>query len=403
MPVIRLKSTRDKSVKRKHPWIFSGAIQAVDGNPGLGDTVKVVSSEGEELGYGAYSPSSSIRVRMWNFDTHQEIDEIFLENKIRIAILLRENIIPSDSYNNACRLIYAESDCFPGLIVDKYADNLVVQLLSAGPERWKDTIINKLITLTGITNIYERSDVEVRRLEGLPIRKGILNGKEPDEEIEIVENAKRFLVDVKNGQKTGFYLDQRHNRNTVKKYMADCNILNCFSYSGAFTVYALEGGAEHVTSIDSSQDAIILEKKNLDINGFTKEKVTWKNGDVFKELRLLRDKGLSFDIVILDPPKFAPTIAQVRSASRGYKDINLLAFKLLNPGGILATFSCSGSIDRKLFQKIIADAALDANVDAKILEHLSQSADHPIALNFPEGAYLKGLICQVSNKMETRQ
>ena len=395
MPVIRLKPTRDKSVKRKHPWIFSGAIQVVDGNPSLGDTVKVVSSEGEELGYGAYSPNSSIRIRMWNFDTHQEVDETFLENKMRIAILLRKNIIPSDSYNNACRLIYAESDSFPGLIVDKYADNLVVQLLSAGSERWKETIINKLISLTGITNLYERSDVEVRKLEGLPIRKGILNGKEPDGEIEIVENAKRFLVDVKNGQKTGFYLDQRNNRSTVKKYMSNCRILNCFSYSGAFTVYALGGGAEHVTSIDSSQEAIILEKKNLAINGFTKEKVTWKNGDVFKELRLLRDKGMSFDMVILDPPKFAPTIAQVRSASRGYKDINLLAFKLLNPGGILATFSCSGRIDRKLFQKIIADAALDANVDAKILGHLSQSADHPIALNFPEGAYLKGLICKI--------
>ncbi len=398
MAELRLKINREKSVVRKHPWIFSGAVQEVVGNPGLGETVKVVSAEGEGLGYGAYSPHSSIRARMWNFDVQREIDEVFIANKMRIAISLRnsQNLFNSD--NNSCRLINAESDGLPGLIVDMYANFLVVQFLSAGPERLKDMIISNLISITGKENIYERSDVEVRNLEGLKPRKGMLSGKEPEGLIEIIENKKRFLVDVVNGQKTGFYLDQRDNRQAIKKYATNRQILNCFSYSGAFTVYALESGARYVTSIESSQEAIGLAKKNIVINDLPEDKISWINGDVFKELRLLRDKGLSFDMVILDPPKFAPTIAQVQSASRGYKDINLLAFKLLNPGGILATFSCSGGIDRLLFQKIIAGAALDANVDAKILEQLSQGADHPISLSFPEGAYLKGLLCQVSIK-----
>ena len=398
MAELRLKINREKSVVRKHPWIFSGAVQAVVGNPGSGETVRVISAEGEDLGYGAYSPQSSICVRMWNFDVKQEIDEAFIANKMRIAINLRNSRNFFNIDNNSCRLINAESDGVPGLIVDMYADLLVVQFLSAGPERWKDTIIRNIISLTGKENIFERSDVEVRKLEGLPLQKGVLSGEKPEGPIEIIENKKRFLVDVVNGQKTGFYLDQRDNRRLIKQYTTNSQVLNCFSYSGAFAVYALEGGAQHVTSIESSQEAIGLGEKNIVINDLPEDKTSWINGDVFKELRLLRDKGLSFDMVILDPPKFAPTTAQVRSASRGYKDINLLAFKLLNPGGILATFSCSGGIDRLLFQKIIAGAALDANVDAKILEHLSQGADHPVALNFPEGAYLKGLICQVSKK-----
>ncbi|MCD6577832.1 MAG: class I SAM-dependent rRNA methyltransferase [Anaerolineaceae bacterium] len=395
---LRLKTNREKSIQRKHPWIFSGAVQEIDGNPGLGETVKVVSSGGEELGCAAYSPRSSIRARMWSFETQQEINDVFIENKMRVAINLRlkQNII--NSTNNSCRLINAESDGLPGLIVDLYADLLVVQLLSTGPERWKDTIVKSLISITGKENIFERSDIEVRKLEGLPLRKGILAGKIPDTPVEIVENGKRFLVDIVNGQKTGFYLDQRENRRTIKQYAENRKALNCFSYSGAFTVYLLEGGADNVTSIDSSQKAIDLAKKNIEINDLPEDKIDWINGDVFKELRYLRDRGLSYDMVILDPPKFAPTVAQVRSASRGYKDINLLAFKLLKPGGILATFSCSGGIDRRLFQKIVADAALDANVNALVLEQLSQGADHPIALNFPEGAYLKGLICYVIEK-----
>ena len=398
MDEIRLKPNREKSLMRKHPWIFSGSVQEVVGNPIMGETVKVISFEGEVMGYAAYSPHSSIRARMWNFDKEREIDEEFIAEKLRVAISLRDSLHFIDSSNNACRLINAESDGLPGLIVDMYSDLLCVQLLSAGPELWKETIIKNLVLITGIEKIFERSDVEVRKLEGLEPRKGALSGEKPENHIEIIENGKRFLVDIVNGQKTGFYLDQRGNRQKIKQFSENRKVLNCFSYTGAFTVYALEGGAQHVTSIESSKEAIDLAKKNLHINNLPEEKTSWINGDVFKELRLLRDKGLSFDMVILDPPKFAPTTAQVRSASRGYKDINLLAFKLLNPGGILATFSCSGGVDRLLFQKIIAGAALDANIDAKILGYLSQGADHPVALNFPEGAYLKGLICQVAEK-----
>ena len=398
MDEIRLKPNREKSLKRKHPWIFSGSVQEVVGNPIMGETVKVISFEGEVMGYAAYSPHSSIRARMWSFNVEREIDEEFIADKLRVAITLRDSLHFINSNNNACRLINAESDGLPGLIVDMYSDLLCVQLLSAGPELWKDTIIKNLVLITGIEKIFERSDVEVRKLEGLELRKGALSGEKPEIHIEIIENGKRFLVDIVNGQKTGFYLDQRDNRQKIKQFSENRKVLNCFSYTGAFTVYALEGGAQHVTSIESSKEAIDLAKKNLHINNLPEEKTSWINGDVFKELRLLRDKGLSFDMVILDPPKFAPTTAQVRSASRGYKDINLLAFKLLNTGGIFATFSCSGGVDRLLFQKIIAGAALDANIDAKILEQLSQGADHPVALNFPEGAYLKGLVCQVAEK-----
>ena len=395
MADILLKPNRDKSVKRKHPWIFSGAIQKVYGEVALGDTVKIISSDGGELGYAAFSPISSIRARMWNFNPAQPIDEEFISNKMRIAISLRNKLNLFNSENTACRLINGESDGIPGLIVDSYSDALVVQILSAGPERWREEIVSNLLQITGKEIIYERSDVEVRKLEGLEPREGILAGEISENPIEILENGYKFQVDVINGQKTGFYLDQRENRKAIQKYVHDGNILNCFSYSGGFTVYALKGGAAHVTSIDSSQEAVNTAKINVEINQLSEEKNAWIVGDVFEELRLFRDKGASFDMVILDPPKFAPTAAQVRSASRGYKDINLLAFKLLNPGGILATFSCSGGVDRLLFQKIVADAALDAGVDAHILEVLSQGRDHPIGLNFPEGAYLKGLIRQV--------
>jgi len=393
---LRLKPNREKSLKRKHPWVFSGSVLKVDGNLEMGETVKVISAEGEEMGYAAYSPHSSIRARMWNFKVEQEIDDEFIAEKLRVAIAIRKSLHFFDTENNSCRLVNAESDGLPGLVVDMYADLLIVQFLSAGPERWKNTIIQNLVSITKIENVFERSDVKVRKLEGLDPRKGTLSGRTPKNTIEIIENGKKFLVDVVNGQKTGFYLDQRINRRIVKRYSENRKVLNCFSYTGAFSVYALEGGAQHVTSIESSKEAIDLAKKNIHANDLPEENISWINGDVFKELRFLRDKGLSFDMVILDPPKFAPTTAQVQSAARGYKDINLLAFKLLNPGGILATFSCSGGVDRLLFQKIIAGAALDANVDAKILNYLSQGADHPVALNFPEGAYLKGLVCQVA-------
>lgn len=396
MDKLVLKKGREKSLLRRHPWIFSGAIQHIEGQPGIGDSVQVVSSKGDALGVAAYSPHSSIRARMWEFGeiTENDLKDI-ISKKMRIAIINRE---PSNHHllsGNAYRLIHAESDGLPGLIVDRYDDWLVVQLLSTGAEKWKTLFIDELLQITGLETIFERSDVDVRKLEGLTERSGVIRGSEPADEIEIIENDLKYLVDIKQGHKTGFYLDQRENRKAVQKYVAGKKVLNCFSYTGGFTVSCLAAGAEKVTSIDSSMEALELGKRNLALNGLSSEKAEWICADVFKELRSMRDRRETFDVIILDPPKFAPTAAQVRSAARGYKDINLLAFKLLNSGGILVTFSCSGGVSRDLFQKIVADAALDAGVNAQILEYLSQAPDHPIALNFPEGEYLKGLVCKV--------
>jgi len=394
METLTLKPGREKSLLRRHPWIFSGAIKSVSGQPEAGETVRVVSTSGEYLGQCSLNSESSISGRMWTFD-NVTVDKDFLLSKMRIAILLRNELNFIDSLNTAIRLIHAESDGMPGLIVDQYDNFLVVQFLTAGVEHWRKEIVEGLTEITGIENIYERSDVDVRKLEGLDQRAGLISGQEPPVRIEILEDGNRFLVDIKLGQKTGFYLDQKENRQRLKEFTHGKTVLNCFSYTGGFSVYAMRGNAGSVLSIDSSLEANSLAKENTNLNEFDSSKFEWITGDVFKELRLLRDRGSKFDVIILDPPKFASTSAQVNSAARGYKDINLLAFKLLNPGGTLFTFSCSGGVSRELFQKIVADSALDAGVQAGIIGHLSQGADHPIALNFPEGEYLKGLICRV--------
>jgi 23S rRNA (cytosine1962-C5)-methyltransferase len=332
---------------------------------------------------------------MWTF-SEEEVDADFFKEKLRIAIILRKEINYLNTFNNSCRLVHAESDGLPGLIVDQYYDYLVVQFLTAAIETWRNGIVQALAELTDIRNIYERSDVDVRMLEGLEERKGVWMGDEPPDRIEIIENGLKFLVDIKSGQKTGFYLDQRNNRSAMAEFAEGKTILNCFSYSGGFTVYGLQAGAEIVLSIDSSQDANDLAIQNIRLNNLDEKKANLVTGDVFKELRTLRDSGRSFDLIVLDPPKFAATAAQADKAARGYKDINLLAFKLLKPGGTLFTFSCSGGVSHELFQKIVADAALDAGVNAVIIRQLTQGPDHPIALNFPEGEYLKGLICKVN-------
>jgi len=397
MKTIHLKQGREKSLLRRHPWIFSGAVEKVSGDPKMGETVAVLDATGQTLAQAAYSPHSSIRARVWSFDSNTEINSAFFLEKMRIALNYRKSIPNINNPENTIkRLIHGESDELPGLIVDQYDRTLVVQFLSAGPELWRDEIITGLSQLSGIQNIYERSDVEVRKLEGLNIREGVLLGDPISELIEAKENGLRFLVDVAHGQKTGFFIDQRENRLATQKYLKGKTLLNCFSYTGAFTVYALQAGAEQVTSIESSESANQLAARNIELNGMAAERTSWITGDVFQELRLMRDRAQSFDAIILDPPKFAPTIAQVDSAARGYKDINLLAFKLLKPGGILFTFSCSGGVSQSLFQKIVADSALDAGVHAQVIEFLSQAPDHPVALNFPEGAYLKGLVCRVS-------
>ncbi|MDE2117606.1 MAG: class I SAM-dependent rRNA methyltransferase, partial [Betaproteobacteria bacterium] len=293
------------------------------------------------------------------------------------------------------RLIHAESDGLPGLVIDRYGDVLVMQVGSAGAERWRDTCADILQELCSPMCIYERSDSDSRTLEGLELRNGILRGTLP-ESVEIIEHGLRFKVNVAAGQKTGFYLDQRDNRALTETLAHDKDVLNCFCYTGGFSLYALRGGAKSVLSIDASEEALQLAQRNVELNGLDSSRAEWQCADVFAALRKLRDQNRKFDLIVLDPPKFAPTAAFAEKAARGYKDINLLGFKLLRPGGLLFTYSCSGGISEDLFQKIIAGAALDAGVDAQIVHKLHAAADHPVLLSFPEGAYLKGLVLRVA-------
>ena len=394
MVSIVLKPGREKSLLRHHPWVFSGAIETVEGDPGPGETVEVLSSGRDCLGIGAYSPHSQIRVRVWTFQENQPIDASFFRARMDQAIGSRA-VRPTDK-ESVCRLINAESDGLPGLVVDKYGEFLVCQFLSAGSERWKDEIILQLQRILSPAGIYERSDVGVRLKEGLELRTGALRGESPPELLQIEEGPCRFFVDIRKGHKTGFYLDQRANRQTVADYSHGGSTLNCFSYTGGFGIWALRGGADHVTEVESSASAIGLSARHVGINGFDSGKVDHLQGDVFEVLREFRNANRRFDLIVLDPPKFVDSRNQMLKGTRGYKDINLLSFKLLNPGGILFTFSCSGLVPPDLFQKIVADAALDAGRDAQVLRTLTQAPDHPTSLNFPEGAYLKGLVCRVA-------
>ncbi len=390
MPIL-LKPGREKSLLRRHPWVFSGAIHSVDSEPAPGGTVDLLSFNREFLARAAYSPSSQIRARVWTFDD-EPVDEDFFRRRIRIAIAQRLTLNVERS-TNALRLIHAESDGLPGLIVDRYGDMLVLQSLTAGSEFWKDTLANILVEETGIKNIYERSDADVRELEGLPSIVGPLRGPLSSSLFPIHEHGLQFNVNLQSGHKTGFYLDQRRNRQRVRELAQGRDVLDCFCYTGGFTLNAWAGGAKSVTSVDASGEALALARENVSLNGIQAEVQEWIEGDVFQVLRTFRDARRSFDLIVLDPPKFAPTAAQAEKAARGYKDINRLAFKLLRPGGLLVTFSCSGGIDAGLFQKIVASAALDAGVEAQIVEYLAQGVDHPVSLHFPEGAYLKGLVC----------
>jgi 23S rRNA (cytosine1962-C5)-methyltransferase len=389
--VIRLKSGREKSLKRRHPWIFSGAVDRVDPSPGAGDTVEVRDASGKPLALAAYSPQSQIRARVWSFDAASCVDAVFFRQRLTAAIALRESL-PAARHTNAMRLVHGESDGLPGLVVDRYADVLVVQFLSAGVERWRDPILDLLAELSACEAIFERSDAEVRKLEGLEPRVGFARGNRSASRCPIIEHGLNFRVDVQQGQKTGFFLDQRENRQRVRALAAKRRVLDAFSYTGGFALAALAGGATQVTALESSAEALEIARENLAANPLDAARAEFVKADVFSQLRLLRDRGARFDLIVLDPPKFAPTAAQAKNAARAYKDINLLAFKLLAPGGLLATFSCSGGVPAELFQSIVAGAALDAGAEAKIIERFSAAADHPVALEFPEGDYLKGLL-----------
>ena len=392
--VITLREGRDKSVRLHHPWIFASAIKSVEGDPAAGATVMVRSAADELLGKAAYSPDSQIRARMWTWNPQEEIDRKFFETRIRSSFQLRETA-QINARTSAYRVIHGESDGLPGLIADRYNDILVIQVTTAGIEAHRQEIMEILSEVCGCKTLYERSDVDVRELEGLQPVKGLIAGEPLQSPQYIEENGLKFEVDLENGQKTGFFLDQRDNRELLRHFVQDRSVLNCFCYTGAFSAYAFAGGASSVLSMDSSAPALEQVLRNLALNGFGDRESEVMEADVFTALRKFRDSRKSFDVIILDPPKFAPTIAQAERAARGYKDINLLAFKLLNPGGVLFTFSCSGGVSRELFQKIVTGAAQDAGVNARILAQLSQGPDHPIALNFPEGMYLKGLVCAI--------
>lgn len=389
---IILKHGRDKNVRAHHPWVFSGAVDKVKGKPRLGETVEVRAANGDLLGLGAWSPESQIQVRLWSM-TEASIDRAFFVKQVQQALAYRQQLgIPQR--NSGYRLLNAESDGLPGVVVDVLGDWLVMQALTAGAEYWKHTLADVLLELLPAKGVYERSDVDVRKKEGLESVTGTLKGQEPPAFIDIVEEGRHYRVDVLNGHKTGFYLDQRDNRSLLQAYAADKTVLNCFSYTGGFAVAALQGGAAKAINIDASQPALDIAAQNAKLNSFQPDKMENICGDVFKLLREYRNEDRQFDIVVLDPPKFAENRNQLEKAARGYKDINLLGFKLLKPGGLLFTFSCSGLMESNLFQKIVADAAVDAGCDARILRKLDQATDHPTRLAFPEGYYLKGLLCQ---------
>jgi 23S rRNA (cytosine1962-C5)-methyltransferase len=387
---LRLKPGRDKSLRERHPWVFSGAIATLEGHPESGDTIDIHRDDGAFLARGAYSPTSQIRARVWTFDARESIDAAFFDRRVARAVAARAPML--DAAHSGCRLLHGESDGLPGVVADRYGDTLVLQLSAAGAERWRAALVDALAAATGAACIYERSDADVRNLEGLPPRSGLALGTLPAE-VLLVEHGLAYRVDVIAGQKTGFFLDQRDSRATVRSLAAGRETLNVFCYTGGFTLAALSGGATRVLSIDSSADAIAMGRENLARNpALDASLAEWQEADAFAALRTLRDKAASFDLVVLDPPKFAPTMAHAERAARAYKDVNLLALKLLRPGGLLATFSCSGGVDAALFRKIVAGAAQDAGADAAVIGRFGASADHPAALAFPEGEYLKGLL-----------
>lgn len=387
-----LKPGREKSLKRRHPWVFSGAVAKVQGNPGPGETVAIGSATGEFLAVAAYSPKSQIVARVWDWK-ERAIDGAFFSKIIAQAVEQRRALLDGND-TDAMRLVHGESDRLPGVVADRYGGTVVLQLTSAGAERWREVIADALLKVSGASRIWERSDAEVRMLEGLaPVTAALRGAREPTR-IAISEQGLQFEIDLARGHKTGFYLDQRDNRRRVRTLARGRDVLDGFCYSGGFALNALAGGAKSVTAVDSSADALALARSNAELNKLASAE--WLEGDVFQLLRRFRDQGRSFDLVVLDPPKFAPTAAHAGKAARAYKDINLLAFKLLRPAGLLVTFSCSGGVSADLFQKIVAGSALDAGVQAQIIERLGPGADHPVALNFPEGDYLKGLVCRVA-------
>jgi 23S rRNA (cytosine1962-C5)-methyltransferase len=392
-----LLPNRERSLVRRHPWVFSGAIERVTGSPSAGETVLVCTSQGTALGLAAYSPASQIRARMWTFDAGQQITAELVAGRVAAASLRRDHVFAGGT--DSARLVFSEADGIPGLIADRYGDTIVCQLTTAGAEAWQEVIADALADLPGVATVYERSDADVREREGLAARVGVMRGRPPSPDLVANEAGSRFAVDVASGHKTGFYLDQRDGRAAVARWSHGRSVLNVFSYTGAFSVIAAKSGAASIMSIDSSGPALAVATRNGELNSVAVGELL--EADAFTALRGLRDRARQFDLILLDPPKLANNAKQVEKATRAYKDLNLLAIKLLAPGGVLMTWSCSGAMTPDLFQKVVAGAALDAGRSStgrssmstvRIIGRLGQPSDHPIPLAFPEAEYLKGLI-----------
>ncbi len=393
---VTLAPEREKALQRHHPWLFAQAVRSVHGDPRPGETVRLEDHRGRFLAWAAWSPESRIRARVWSWQEADVIDEGWFRGRLQQALDFRHHWVNTEA-TTAMRLIHGEADGLPGLVVDQYDGVLVLQLLSTGPEFWRETLVKLLMELTGASVVQERSDSEVRKLEGLLPVAETLQGTLPPE-LWVEEHGLRYRVDVREGQKTGFYLDQRDNRALLKTLVAGERVLDAFCFSGGFTCAALAGEASSVMAIDSSGPALELARQNVEANGFSARSVTFAEADVFSLFRELRDRGQQFDTIILDPPKFAPTHRHVERASRAYKDANLLALKLLSPGGKLLTFSCSGAVGPELFRKIVAGAAQDAGATVRMVQELSAAPDHAASLAFPEGLYLKGLLLQRTDR-----
>lgn len=393
IPVVTLKSGRERSVLNRHPWIFGGAIANVKGDPQDGAAVDVHDAKGAWLARGTWSGASQINVRVWTWQPDEQIDGALIHQRIERAIAGRHQLA-ADPATNAYRLVFSESDGIPGLIADRYGAYIVVQLLTVGAAVRAQAIVNALHEIMQPQAIFERSDADIRAKEGLEPAERVLFGAAPAGSITITEHGQRYEIDLQGGQKTGAYLDQRENRRRVAAYCGGADVLSCFSYTGGFELHAAARGAQNISAIDSSAEALQTAARNYQANGMTTP-VEQIAGNVFSELRRFRAEGRSFDVIILDPPKFVQNRSQLDRATRGYKDINLLAMQLLRPGGTLTTFSCSGLVSTDLFQKIVFGAAVDARRDVQIVERLTQAPDHPVLLTFPEAEYLKGLICRV--------
>ena len=389
-----LKKGKEKAVLHKHPWVFSGAIEGIKGKPANGDVVRLVDAKGAFMAYGFYNKQSRVALRLLEWDETVEINEQWLRDKVAVAIAGRRDILV-DGVTNTCRLIFSESDYLPGLIVDKYADHLAVQVLTSGIQNVLPVIIDELQRLLQPASIFDKSDASSRGHEGLETQNIVLAGNHPPDRVEVRENGIVYNINIAEGQKSGFYCDQRDNRKITASYAKDKKVLDCFSYTGGFTLNSLHSGAASITSVDSSVLAIDTLKENVLLNNFDPAKVTTIASDVNKQLRKFRENEEFFDIVVLDPPKYAPSRSALDKASRAYKDLNRLGMLLLNKGGLLATFSCSGAMDMETFKQVLAWAALDAGKQVQFIHQFCQPEDHPVRASFPEGEYLKGLLCRV--------